>query len=158
MRKANKFFVLTLLSVLLIGFYSCSTETKQDCEINKYCTIEITNTSTNPYNIYIDNISVSVTSGLENLILNNLNLNVAPNPFSSNTKVMFNLLFTANVTADLYDVFGRKVVNVFDGKLNSGRQELSIDSEYTATLKSGVYLLRLSVDGVVKTERVAFGL
>jgi PKD repeat protein len=109
-------------------------------------------------NIYIDNISVSVTSGLENLILNNLNLNVAPNPFSSNTKVMFNLLFTANVTADLYDVFGRKVVNVFDGKLNSGRQELSIDSEYTATLKSGVYLLRLSVDGVVKTERVAFGL
>lgn len=54
MRKANKFFVLTLLSVLLFGFYSCSTETKQDCEVNKYCTVEITNTSSNPYNIYIN--------------------------------------------------------------------------------------------------------
>ena len=48
----KKFF---LMSFIILGFNYCSTETKQDCEINKYCTIEITNTSTNPYNIYIDN-------------------------------------------------------------------------------------------------------
>ncbi len=109
-------------------------------------------------NIYLDNISISVTTGVENLILNNLNLSIAPNPFSSNAKVMFNLLFTANVTADLYDVLGRKVANVFDGTLNAGTQELNINSEHTSNLESGVYLLRLSVNGVVKTERVVFGL
>ncbi len=45
----------TIFSIILIlGCYSCSTETKQDCEVNKYGTIEITNTSSNPYNIYIN--------------------------------------------------------------------------------------------------------
>lgn len=109
-------------------------------------------------NIYLDNISISVATGVENLILNNLNLKVAPNPFNSNAKVMFNLLFNARVNADLYDVLGRKVANVFDGNLNAGTQELTINSEHTANLESGIYLLRLNVNGVIKTERVAFGL
>lgn len=109
-------------------------------------------------NIYLDNITISVTTGIENLILNNLNLSIAPNPFNSNAKVMFNLLFNAKVSADLYDVLGRKVANVFDGNLNAGTQELNINSEHTTNLESGVYLLRLNINGVIKTERVAFGL
>jgi PKD repeat protein len=105
-------------------------------------------------NIYLDNISISVTTGIENLILNNLNLSIAPNPFASNAKIMFNLLFTANVKAELYDVLGRKLATVYNGNLNAGTQELQLDAEHTANLGSGIYLLKLSIDGVEKTERL----
>ena len=51
MKNSIKFFVVSLLFLI---FNSCSTETRQDCEINKYGTVQITNTSSNPYDIYID--------------------------------------------------------------------------------------------------------
>ncbi len=49
---------LFLIAILIFCISSCTSESKQDCEVNKYGTIEITNTSTNPYNIYINNAFV----------------------------------------------------------------------------------------------------
>ncbi len=106
-------------------------------------------------NIYIDNISISVATGIENLILNNLNLSVAPNPFNKETKASFNLLFNASVQVELYDVLGRKLSTVFEGNLSSGTQEILLDETHTRNLTSGIYLLKLTIDGVTKTVRIA---
>jgi PKD repeat protein len=106
-------------------------------------------------NIYIDNITISVATGIENLILNNLNLSVAPNPFNKETKASFNLLFKANVQVELYDLLGRKLTTVYNGNLSSGMQEVRIDETHTQQLTSGIYLLKLTIDGVSKTERIA---
>ncbi len=46
------FFILLCTSFLLIS--SCETNNAKDCEINKYGTIQISNTSTNPYDIWIN--------------------------------------------------------------------------------------------------------
>lgn len=105
-------------------------------------------------NIYIDNIVISVATGMENLILNNLNLSIAPNPFNSSAKASFNLFTEANVKADLYDLLGRKVSAVFEGSLSAGQQEINITSENTQNLSEGIYILQLNVNGVLKSEKV----
>lgn len=105
-------------------------------------------------NIYIDNIVISVATGIENLILNNLHLSIAPNPFSTGAKVSFNLFANSNVKADLYDLLGRKVGAIFEGSLSAGSQELNITSEQTQNLTTGIYVLQLNVDGVLKSEKV----
>jgi len=105
-------------------------------------------------NIYIDNISISVATGMENLILNNLNLAIAPNPFNNSAKASFNLFTEANVTADLYDLLGRKVSHLFEGNLSSGAQEIEITNEQTQNLSNGIYVLQLNVNGVLKSEKV----
>lgn len=51
MKISIKIFAVSLLFLFI---NSCTTETRQDCEINKYGTIQIINTSSNPYDIYID--------------------------------------------------------------------------------------------------------
>ena len=40
-------------------------------------------------NMYIDDIVISVATGVEHLVLNNLNLTIAPNPFANETKMSF---------------------------------------------------------------------
>ncbi len=105
-------------------------------------------------NIYIDNIVISVTTGIENLILNNLNLSISPNPFSTNAKASFNLFTNSNVKAELYDLLGRKVSVIFEGPLSAGSQEINITNEQTQNLSEGMYVLQLNVDGVLKSEKV----
>jgi hypothetical protein len=105
-------------------------------------------------NIYVDNIVITVATGMENLILNNLNLLIAPNPFNSSTKASFNLFADASVKANLYDLLGRKVSEVYSGQMSAGANEINISSEHTQNLSDGIYVLQLNVDGVMKSEKV----
>jgi len=50
---------ILLLLTIFVTFTSCKTEgtifdTRPDCEVNRYGTITISNSSSNPYDIYID--------------------------------------------------------------------------------------------------------
>lgn len=105
-------------------------------------------------NIYVDNITITVATGIENLILNNLNLKIAPNPFNYSAKASFDLFNNAKVKADLYDLLGRKVSSIFEGSLNAGPNEIAITNEQTHFLSEGIYVLQLNVDGVLKSEKV----
>jgi hypothetical protein len=91
---------------------------------------------------------------MENLILNNLNLLIAPNPFNSSTKASFNLFADASVKVNLYDLLGRKVSEVYSGQMSAGANEINISSEHTQNLSDGIYVLQLNVDGVMKSEKV----
>ena len=53
----KKILVLSL-SILLFAFYSCdsSKDNLSPCEVNKTGTVTISNSSSNPYDIYIDNV------------------------------------------------------------------------------------------------------
>lgn len=105
-------------------------------------------------NIYIDNIVISTATGMENLILNNLNLSIAPNPFANSSKASFNLFADASVKAELFDLFGRKVGDIYSGKMDAGAQEININSQLTEKLSDGIYILQLNVDGVLKSEKI----
>ncbi|MBN1151548.1 T9SS type A sorting domain-containing protein [candidate division WOR-3 bacterium] len=57
----------------------------------------------------------------------------------------------SDVTISLYDLSGRNVRNLYQGKLSAGNHELSFNSE---DLSSGLYFLRASVNGNERSLKV----
>jgi hypothetical protein len=57
--------ILFSLSTIIIFFiFSCKKEEpKPDCEVNKYGTVTISNSSSNPYDVYIDGSYIMQLSG-----------------------------------------------------------------------------------------------
>ncbi len=80
--------------------------------------------------IHTDNQSVSSLSNY-------------PNPFRSSTTISVTLAQTANISIDVYNIFGQKVEQVTQQKLNAGTHNI----EWHNTLSAGAYFLTLHVDG-----------
>jgi len=74
-----------------------------------------------------------------------------PNPFNPQTTFVFELGATASVRLGVYDVAGRRVADLFDGVLASGRHEVAWRPR---SLASGVYLYRLEAGGAQTAGRV----
>ncbi len=64
-----------------------------------------------------------------------------PNPAGSSTTFAFALPETAHVSLDIYDIKGRKVLNVLNETIESGEKEISTD---LSSLSGGVYVYRLN--------------
>lgn len=103
-------------------------------------------------NIYIDNIVFSVTTGIDNFLANNLNLSIAPNPFESTTNINFYLVQEAKVQISLLDLLGREVKTLDASLMNSGNHSVELNTNNE--INSGVYLLKLRVNGIEKFEKV----
>ncbi len=120
-------------------------------EDNAYIRFRATNDGPGS-NIYIDNIVFSVTTGIDNFLANNLNLSIAPNPFENSTNVNFYLVQDAKVQISLFDLLGREVKTLDASLLNAGSH--SIEFNTNNEFNSGVYLLKVKVNGIEKVEKV----
>lgn len=105
-------------------------------------------------NIYIDDIEITATTGLEQAIYNNLNLQVAPNPFSSSTQLSFMLLSDATVRVRVLDVLGKEVGFISQQSLSSGQHTLEINDSNMKIMSSGLYFVMVSVNGMEKAVKV----
>jgi len=78
-----------------------------------------------------------------------------PNPFNPRTTVHFELPTAATVRVDVYDAAGRLVRTLLDGARAPGRHSLAWDGDDHAGrgVASGVYFVRLRVDGAVVDTR-----
>jgi hypothetical protein len=75
-----------------------------------------------------------------------------PNPFGPYLLAGFQLETDAVVLAELFNLQGQKVADLAQKALTKGKNELIFS---TQTLKTGVYVLRLSADGkVFYTQKV----
>jgi hypothetical protein len=105
-------------------------------------------------NIFIDNININGTpsAGVAEEFQNGFDLAVFPNPFSDNTTISFNLLERYNVSISVYDIVGREVMPVSTKtELSAGTYTLPLNRN---TLKSGIYFVKLNVDGYSVTKKV----
>ncbi|MCX6639367.1 MAG: T9SS type A sorting domain-containing protein [bacterium] len=73
-------------------------------------------------------------------------LGISPNPFNPTTTLSFELPAASFVTLSVYDISGRKVVDLVNGKRDAGSQEVTFDG---LTLASGVYLYKLEASDPV---------
>lgn len=64
-----------------------------------------------------------------------------PNPFNNVTTLSFQLLEEQYVTLKIYDISGRQVAELMDGRFNAGIHEISFDASHLA---SGIYLYRFT--------------
>jgi PKD repeat protein len=90
-------------------------------------------------NIYIDDINISGPLGLDELNYD-FNLIAYPNPFESNTTISFNLETEADVDLNVYDVIGKQVMSLKNGKLSGGEHTFALDG---SNLGAGIYFVKL---------------
>ena len=76
----------------------------------------------------------------------------APNPVREQTTLRYTLVQGGTVHLAVYDALGRRVTTLADGPRTAGAH----DATWTpAAVASGVYVVRLAVDGAVVTRRVS---
>lgn len=78
--------------------------------------------------------------GIEENEDNPLSVNVFPNPFRDEVIMKYKLSSDEFVTIDVYDIYGRKIKEVFSGFQEEGEQQLNWSDE---TTPAGMYLIRL---------------
>jgi hypothetical protein len=118
-------------------------------------TLTVTNVATGCKSIQTTNVTVPflIGTGLTRDVV--YSLSAAPNPFVGNTKISYELGVDAKeVSIEVYDVVGRKVANVLNkGAQPAGKYNVDFDSS-TGSNASGVYLVKLIVDGNISVIRI----
>ncbi len=74
-----------------------------------------------------------------------------PNPFNNATTIQFTLPAPAEVELGVYDLVGRRVAQVEEGRMPAGEQQIRWEAK---ALPSGSYWLRLQVNKQIKTQRM----
>ena len=78
-----------------------------------------------------------------------------PNPFNLTTRIFFALPEDGHVVLEVFDVSGRRVRTLADGRVSAGRYSEFWDAEDSAgnQVAPGIYLYRLSVEGKTFTRK-----
>lgn len=67
-----------------------------------------------------------------------------PNPFNPSTNISFNLPVKSNVSLDVYNLLGQRVLTVAQGEFEAGKHQITLDA---SKLSSGIYIYSLSASG-----------
>jgi hypothetical protein len=117
-------------------------------------TLTVTNVATGCISVQTTQITV-VKVGFETDYNEIFKLAAAPNPFVGNTKIMYQLPVDAeSVTIEVYDLVGRLINTIAKGEAqSSGLYAVDFNSTGDDNA-SGVYIVKLMVDGKVAVTRV----
>ena len=74
-----------------------------------------------------------------------------PNPFNPTTKITFSLPQIVKVNLIIYDVRGKRVINLVDEVLPAGHYEVAFEG---AGLSSGVYFYRIQAGQFVQSRKM----
>jgi hypothetical protein len=80
------------------------------------------------------------------------NLNVFPNPVSSNLHVTYTLDKTSQVSVKLFDLSGKLVIDLFNQQMPAGEQVY--EANLPSDISKGVYMLHLTVNGEQTVKRI----
>ena len=91
---------------------------------------------------YIETIISNTVVGIDEHKANNVRVGQnIPNPFSDNTYIGYDLLEGANVTLEVFDITGKKVQTVEEGKQFAGNHSIQFNA---SNLQAGVYFYTLT--------------
>ena len=74
-----------------------------------------------------------------------------PNPFNPATKFNFTLPVAGEVSLSVYDISGRTVGRLINGRMNAGLHEIAFDG---SGLSSGIYFTRLQTGDFHQTQKI----
>ncbi|MDX9891675.1 MAG: Omp28-related outer membrane protein [Bacteroidales bacterium] len=95
-------------------------------------------------------INVDEVSGVEENI-STTNVNVYPNPTDGVTNIAIQLVNDAKVNVTIYNIYGQLVQVLNDSPLSQGSNNLTFNA---ANLSSGIYIVKVSVDGETHTKKI----
>jgi hypothetical protein len=74
-----------------------------------------------------------------------------PNPFNPKTTIAFRLVKSTNVNVTVYDIIGREVTVLHDGKLSAGRHSIDIDA---TDWPGGIYFYKVKTAKTIVTKKM----
>jgi hypothetical protein len=74
-----------------------------------------------------------------------------PNPFNPKTTINFRLIKKANVMVAVYDIIGREVAVLQDGKLSAGKHSIDIDA---TNWLGGIYFYKVKTAKTILTKKM----
>lgn len=92
-----------------------------------------------------------VSNQAEKIVPDKLTLTTYPNPLRQQATVEYALPEVRDVRLEVYDVLGRRVAVLEDGRRKAGRHVLKLDAD---RLSSGVYFSRLRAGGQTRTQKI----
>ena len=82
-------------------------------------------------------------------------MGVFPNPFSEKVAIQFNLKNNSNVTAEVYDIYGKRVATLAYGQMGAGINTVYWNGDSAnGPASNGVYMVQLSSEGQKVTQKV----
>lgn len=93
--------------------------------------------------------TASVTDGMTKVVSVQLHQNT-PNPFSIQTTITYELKSPADVLLQVFDLSGRVVATLFDGRQGAGEYSVTWDA---AGMPAGIYCYRLQTNEGVVTRK-----
>ncbi len=110
----------------------------------------ISNVKTLPFSTVISAIN-DFENNIENLV------SVTPNPFSDQIEITFTRNEVRNASFVLTDIYGRKVSNIYDGKIAAGQNTISWSAAASRVkLTPGIYFLNWTIDEKSGTEKLIY--
>jgi len=88
--------------------------------------------------------------GIETSLLNE-EFSVYPNPVVNTAQVDFSLLQQSTVQLGIYNILGKRIIQIYSGKMPLGQHRFDIESQ---DLENGVYFVKLNIDGVESTQKI----
>jgi hypothetical protein len=74
-----------------------------------------------------------------------------PNPFNASTTIRYDLPIPGEVSLNIYDALGRETATLISEHEYAGEHSVQWDA---ANVPSGIYLVRLRVDGFTQTQKM----
>lgn len=99
-----------------------------------------------------DTISFTVTqTGINLEPSRQLWLSASPNPVTSNSSISFELAQPGNVSLEIYDLSGRKIVSLIDQTMVEGEHSVQWNGccDNGEPISSGLYLCHIEIGGVI---------
>ncbi len=103
------------------------------------------------HNFFIDNVNIGFSTGIEQLASEN-NFSVYPNPSAGQTNIRVNMPDAQNTKLEVLDMFGKTVSVLSEGASTAGEQTFTFTPN--TDLSSGMYVVRLTVDGQSFTRKL----
>jgi len=104
---------------------------------------------------FILNGEYSVTAGgvaiSSKKIIETPNLSIYPNPFNPIVNIRLNNFINKKVSAEIFDVKGRKITSLYKNEVNSNNQLLSWNASRFPT---GIYFLRVKSSGIIMNKKL----
>lgn len=80
-------------------------------------------------------------------------LTVYPNPVKNKLNINYELLQSAPVSIELFDILGKRVADFYNGNQNPGNYELNYQLPNSIT-NNGLYILKFTVDGQIFMSKI----
>lgn len=100
----------------------------------------------------ITEFSVDSSVGMDEISVDNNTFEIFPNPVVNTSTIHFNLKQSGNVTIEMYDAAGKKVMETANGHYNAGANSVNLNA---TGLDNGVYFLQMKAGDQTITSKIA---